>query len=119
MNSSISTFFAFFSYAKPWRGKIILASFCSIINKIFDIAPEILIGIYVDLVVQKEDSFIAQLGFESIDSQITLLAILTFVIWACESIFEYLYSVQWKNIAQVLKMISDILSLQRIQQKQM
>ena len=100
MNSSISTFFAFFSYAKPWRGKIILASFCSIMNKIFDIAPEILIGIYVDLVVQKEDSFIAQLGFESIDSQITLLAILTFVIWACESIFEYLYSVQWKNIAQ-------------------
>ena len=69
-------------------------------NKIFDIAPEILIGIYVDLVVQREQSFIAQLGFDSIASQITLLAILTFIIWACESIFEYLYSVQWKNIAQ-------------------
>tara|TARA_A100001011_G_scaffold79110_1_gene81774 strand:+ start:3937 stop:5646 length:1710 start_codon:yes stop_codon:yes gene_type:complete len=80
--------------------KIIWASFCSIANKIFDIAPEILIGIYVDLVVQREQSFIARLGFESIESQITLLAIATFLIWASESIFEYLYSVGWKNIAQ-------------------
>ena len=99
MQSSISTFIAFFSYAKPWRMKIIWASFCSIANKIFDIAPEILIGIYVDLVVQREQSFIARLGFESIESQITLLAIATFLIWASESIFEYLYSVGWKNIA--------------------
>ena len=100
MQSSISTFIAFFSYAKPWRMKIIWASFYSIANKIFDIAPEILIGIYVDLVVQREQSFIARLGFESIESQITLLAIATFLIWASESIFEYLYSVGWKNIAQ-------------------
>jgi len=100
LQTSISTFIAFFSYAKPWRAKILWASFCSIANKIFDIAPEILIGIYVDLVVQREQSFIARLGFESIESQITLLAIATFLIWASESIFEYLYSVGWKNIAQ-------------------
>tara|TARA_B100002052_G_scaffold115325_2_gene106119 strand:- start:3115 stop:4881 length:1767 start_codon:yes stop_codon:yes gene_type:complete len=100
MKSSISIFFEFLSYARPWRKKISWASFCSIMNKIFDIAPEILIGIYVDLVVQREQSFIAKLGFESIESQITLLAIATFVIWAFESIFEYLYSVEWKNIAQ-------------------
>ena len=100
MTNSFSTFLAFFTYAKPWRTKIIWASFCSIMNKIFDIAPEILIGIYVDLVVQREQSFIAKLGFESIESQITLLAIATFLIWAFESTFEYLYSVQWKNIAQ-------------------
>ena len=91
MKSSISIFFEFLSYARPWRKKISWASFCSIMNKIFDIAPEILIGIYVDLVVQREQSFIAKLGFESIESQITLLAIATFVIWAFESIFEYAF----------------------------
>ena len=32
MQSSISTFIAFFSYAKPWRPRIIWASFCSITN---------------------------------------------------------------------------------------
>ena len=88
MKNSFSIFSEFLSYARPWRAKIIWASFCSIMNKIFDIAPEILIGIYVDLVVRKKESFIAQLGFESIESQITLLALLTFIIWACESIFE-------------------------------
>ena len=32
--------------------------------------------------MQREQSFIAKLGFESIESQITLLAISTFLIWA-------------------------------------
>jgi len=100
MKNSFSIFSEFLSYAKPWRPKIIWASFCSIMNKIFDIAPEILIGIYVDLVVTGDKSFIAKLGFESLESQITLLAIATFLIWVSESTFEYLYSVQWKNIAQ-------------------
>ena len=79
--NSVRSFYQLISYAKPWRPKIIWASFCSIMNKLFDIAPEILIGIYVDLVVQREQSFIARLGFESIESQITLLAIATFLIW--------------------------------------
>ena len=100
MKTSIDVFMSFLSYAHPWRPKIILASFYSIMNKIFDIAPEILIGIYVDLVVQREQSFIAKLGFESMESQISLLAVATILIWASESIFEYLYSVKWKQIAQ-------------------
>ena len=39
-------------------------------NKIFDIAPEVLIGVAVDLVVKKEDSFVASLGFASITEQV-------------------------------------------------
>ena len=101
--SSYSSFNRFLGYAKPWRGKIILSSTYSIINKLFDIAPEILIGIAVDLVVQKNDSIIAKLGFESIQSQITFLAIATFLIWAFESIFQYLYSISWRNLAQTVE----------------
>ena len=67
--SSYSSFSRFLTYAKPWRGKIILSSTYSILNKLFDIAPEILIGIAVDLVVQKNDSIIAKLGFESIGAK--------------------------------------------------
>ena len=101
--SSYSSFNRFLGYAKPWRGKIILSSTYSIINKLFDIAPEILIGIAVDLVVQKNDSIIAKLGFESIQSQITFLAIATFLIWAFESLFQYLYSISWRNLAQTVE----------------
>ena len=60
------------------------------LNKIFDIAPEILIGVAVDLVVKKNDSFVSSLGFNSISSQVFFLGAATFIIWALESTFEYL-----------------------------
>ena len=101
--NSYTSFFRFLEYARPWRKRIIISSIYSIINKLFDIAPEILIGIAVDLVVQKNDSVIAKLGFESIESQITFLAIATFFIWAFESLFQYLYSISWRNLAQTVE----------------
>jgi len=102
-NNSYTSFSRFLKYAKPWRKNIIISSTYSIINKLFDIAPEILIGIAVDLVVQRNDSIIAKLGFESIESQITFLAIATFFIWAFESLFQYLYSISWRNLAQTVE----------------
>ena len=100
---SIKSFRQLISYAKPWRFKIIIASIYSIVNKLFDIMPEILIGFAVDLVVKRQDSFIASLGFTSVESQISILAICTFLIWAFESIFQYLYSITWRNLAQSLE----------------
>jgi ATP-binding cassette subfamily B protein len=93
-------------YARGYRRRIIAASVCSALNKLFDIAPEILIGIAIDVVVNQEASFVAGLGLETPESQIIALAILTFVIWAGESIFEYLYMILWRNLAQALQ--SDI-----------
>lgn len=90
-------------YARGYRTRIILASTCSVINKLFDIAPEILIGIALDVVVNQERSFVAKLGFESPQEQITLLAVLTFFIWAGESLFQYFYSILWRNLAQNLQ----------------
>ena len=101
--SSYSSFSRFLKYAKPWKGRIYLSSLYSILNKLFDIAPEILIGIAVDLVVQKNDSIIAKLGFESIQSQIIFLAVATFFIWAFESFFQYMYSISWRNLAQTVE----------------
>ena len=101
--NSFTSFSRFIKYSSPWKFKIYLASFYSIINKLFDIAPEILIGIAVDLVVQGENSFIAGLGFPDTQSQITFLAVCTFLIWAFESLFQYLYSISWRNIAQSIE----------------
>jgi len=102
-SSSFTSFARFLKYATPWRSNIITATIYSIINKLFDIAPEILIGFAVDLVVQQNNSFIAKLGFESAQSQITVLAIATFFIWAFESLFQYLYSISWRNLAQTVE----------------
>ena len=87
-------------YANPWRGRMIMATLYSVLNKLFDIAPEILIGMAVNVVVKREESFVAGLGFESPKSQIYALGVATFFIWAFESVFEYLYSVKWRGLAQ-------------------
>ncbi len=102
-NTTVEPFINLLSYAKPWRNRIYVASFYSIINKLFDIMPEILIGFAVDLIVNRQDSFIAGLGFESPESQITILAICTFFIWFFESSFQYLYSISWRNLAQSIE----------------
>ena len=70
-------------------------------NKLFDIFPEILLGIAVNMVVSKHNSWIAQLtGITSIFAQLVVLGIITFFIWACESLFQYLYNLKWRNLAQ-------------------
>lgn len=90
-------------YAKGYRRRIMAATACSVINKLFDIAPEILIGVAIDVVVNQEQSFVASLGFETPQQQITMLAVLTFFIWAGESLFEYLSQILWRNLAQRLQ----------------
>lgn len=99
-HSSANSFGELIRYIYPWRNKAIFASICSVLNKIFDIAPEVLIGVAVDLVVEKENSFVASLGFTSIESQVIFLGVITFVIWALESTFQYIYSIQWRGLAQ-------------------
>ena len=103
MDNSFIAFKKLMVYIKPWRFKLILASIYSILNKLFDLAPEILIGFAVDLVVNKEDSFVATIGFESLTSQMIFLGVATFLIWLFESIFQYLYMVNWRNLAQNLE----------------
>ena len=88
------------SYSHEYRFQTILASICSILNKIFDLAPPILIGMAVDVVVQQENSFLGDLGFTDPVDQLVILGILTIIVWGLESLFQYLYSVLWRNLAQ-------------------
>ena len=106
-------------YAKGLRTQITLASLCSVINKLFDIAPEILIGIAIDVVVSKQDSFLASFGYVEPKSQIIALAVLTFIIWLGESIFQFLYSVLWRNLAQSLQHRMRIETYDRMQNMDM
>lgn len=102
-SSSFQALGALLRYAHGYRPRIIAASLCSILNKLFDIAPEILIGIAIDVVVNQESSFVAALGWTSPREQITVLGILTFLIWAGESLFEYAHLVLWRNLGQRLQ----------------
>ena len=85
---------------KGKRSRVIEASIYSILNKIFDIAPPLLIGLAVDTVVKGEESFIGTLGIEDKIDQIYWLGFITFLIWGLESFFEFMFKVRWRHIAQ-------------------
>ncbi len=92
-----------FEHARRYRREVAVASLFSVLNKIFDVLPEILIGMAVDVVVSKKASFLGRAGFREPRDQLLLLAALTVAIWVFESLFEYLYALRWRNLAQNLQ----------------
>ena len=89
-----------FNYALKQDTKVRRGIIYSILNKIFDLAPPVLIGIAIDIVVEGSDSFIGNLGYSDRRQQLIILAVLTFIIWGLESAFDYIAAVTWRNISQ-------------------
>ena len=90
-------------YGRKYRTLIWQAVICSILNKIFDLAPPALIGAAVDVVVKQEDSLIASFGIRDTFQQLLVLCILSAIIWSFESLFEYAYERLWRNLAQTIQ----------------
>ncbi|PZD71730.1 putative ABC transporter ATP-binding protein [Acaryochloris thomasi RCC1774] len=90
-------------YSRSYRRQIGWAATCSVLNKIFDLAPPALIGAAVDVVVQRQDSIIASFGITDVWQQLVTLALLSALVWGLESLFEYAYQRLWRNLAQALQ----------------
>ncbi len=90
-------------HTQQHRGTVILASLCSVINKIFDLAPPILIGAAVDTVVMRESSILSSLGITDVHHQLWALVIASAIIWSLESLFQYFHGILWRNLAQTIQ----------------
>ncbi|BBB66993.1 ABC transporter [Undibacterium sp. YM2] len=96
------------NYAKAYRTDYRLATMYSILNKFFDVLPEVLIGVAVDIVINGDKSFLAKRvlgGFGITDTwhQLMFLGAVNALIWGGESWFEYLLSIKWRKLAQNLQ----------------
>ena len=89
-----------FVYSQQQKTKAKRGIVYSILNKLFDLAPPVLIGVAIDIVVEGNESFLASLGIPDRRRQLVILAILTFIIWGLESLFDYLSAVTWRGISQ-------------------
>jgi ATP-binding cassette subfamily B protein len=98
--SSFDSLRALLRHAAPFRARLWLASACSALNKLMDVAPEILIGIAIDVVVRGEDSLVAAMGVTDPWHQVLAIGALTLAVWALESAFEFAYLVLWRGLAQ-------------------
>ena len=88
------------THLRDYRGQVILASICSVMNKFWDLAPPILIGMAIDVVAYKEESMLADFGYSDPYDQFLILVGITVVIWVLESLFEYWFGILWRNLAQ-------------------
>ena len=82
-----------FSYASKYRRDFRLATLYSVLNKFFDILPEVLIGAAVDVVVKGEESFLARnilgaVGITDTWHQLLALGAFNVLVWGGESLFQ-------------------------------
>ena len=91
------------AFAQPYRRDAVLGAIYSVLNKIFDVLPELLIGVAVDVVVNRKGSFLARMGLVEPMHQLYALVALTIAVWVFESLFEYLYALKWRGLAQNLQ----------------
>ncbi|MBH1989181.1 MAG: ABC transporter ATP-binding protein [Myxococcaceae bacterium] len=99
----MTVFRRFFQYTAFERARIVRAILYSVANKFFDILPEILIGVAVDVVVKRDQSFLGSMGILNLQHQLLILGGVTLLIWGFESLFDYLKSIEWRNLAQVIQ----------------
>lgn len=90
-------------YSRSHSITMSLATLFSILNKWFDLAPPFLIAAAVDIAVRREGSIFGYIGIVDVPTQLVFLGLITFVIWALESLFEYIYKILWRNLAQTIE----------------
>ncbi|MBX3312720.1 MAG: ABC transporter ATP-binding protein [Actinobacteria bacterium] len=99
---------------------MVFATVMSVLNKLCDIAPELLIGAAVDVVVNQDRSFVGRLiGSEDRFEQLTALAAITVVIWIAESLTDYIAQVTWRNLAQAIQHETRMEAYEHIQSLEM
>ncbi len=90
-------------YGRRYHRKVWLASLCSFLNTVFDLAPPALIGLAIDIVVDQQTSVLARWGITDLRSQFIVLSALTFLVWILESAFQYAYELLWRNLSQSME----------------
>ncbi len=91
-------------YAGGHRRTVVAAIGFSVLNKLADVMPELLIGAAVDVVVRADDSLVATtIGIEGRFAQLVVLAIINVAVWLIESASEFVANVLWRNLAQTIE----------------
>ncbi len=91
-------------YAGGHRRTAVAAIGFSVVNKLADVMPELLIGAAVDVVVSGKDSIVGRtLGIEDRYTQLLVLAIINVTVWLIEFGSEYVANILWRNLAQTIE----------------
>ncbi len=91
------------NYASVYKRRVAWATSFSVLGKLFDIMPPVLIGMAVDIVVERQNSLLGRWGVTDLSLQLIILGLATLIVWLLESVFGYLQRVYWRNLAQSMQ----------------
>jgi ATP-binding cassette, subfamily B, bacterial len=90
-----------FSFLRPYRRPFVWTSVASIINKVFDLMPPLLVGWVIDAVRGDAPGWMRWVArTDDAWSLAIFLSVLTVVIFGIESFFEWLLDLGFKRLAQ-------------------
>ena len=91
-------------YSGGHRRTVITAMVFSVLNKLADVMPELLIGAAVDVVVRADQSIVGRVfGIEDRFDQLLVLAAINVGVWVVESATDYMAQLLWRNLAQTIE----------------
>ncbi|HEX6418247.1 MAG TPA: ABC transporter ATP-binding protein, partial [Acidimicrobiales bacterium] len=91
-------------YARGHRRTVVAAIAFSVLNKLADVMPELLIGAAVDVVVRADDSLVSRVfGVDDRFDQLLVLAAVNVGVWIVESATDYAAQLLWRNLAQTVE----------------
>nr|WP_294696119.1 ABC transporter ATP-binding protein [uncultured Friedmanniella sp.] len=95
---------ALWRHHRRHRPRVVAAVVATTLNTAADVAPELLLGVAVDIVVRGSDSFASSLfGIEGRFGQLVAVAVLNIVVWVIESATDYAASVLWRGLSQAVE----------------
>jgi ATP-binding cassette, subfamily B, bacterial len=90
-----------FAYLRPMRRRLGLSVTSSVVNKVLDLAPPILVAWLIDCVTGNTPAWInAGLGVTTVMGQVIFIAVLTVIIFALESLSQWGYTYGFMTVSQ-------------------
>ncbi len=104
MSGTSSPLRALWRHHRRHRPRVVAAAAFTTLNTAADVAPELLLGVAVDVVVRGADSFAASLfGIEGRFEQLVVIAVLNVAVWVVESATDYAAAVLWRGLSQAVE----------------
>lgn len=119
MDAGMKSLLLILKYTRSSTNKILLACTFSILNILLDALPEVILGFAIDSVVNREHSYLSTWGIDNSYTQLFILGGISILVYGLESFFEYLYSITWKDLAQLIQHKLRIDAYQHIQKLDM
>lgn len=90
-----------FRYLNPMRGRLLVASWWAVVNKVLDLAPPILVAWLIDVVASTPPSWLpGWLGITGAMQQVVFLAVATVIVFGLESLSQWGYAYGFMTLAQ-------------------